>query len=52
MGRGADAVVDPELRVHGVTGLRVADALDDAHRASTARSMRPASMIGEKAAEF
>src|SRR5262249_46797557 len=26
MGPGPDAVVDPHLRVHGVTGLRVADA--------------------------
>jgi choline dehydrogenase len=26
MGTGSDAVVDPTLRVHGVTGLRVADA--------------------------
>ncbi|MBW3632569.1 MAG: hypothetical protein KY456_06035 [Chloroflexi bacterium] len=26
MGTGADAVVDPALRVHGMAGLRVADA--------------------------
>jgi choline dehydrogenase len=26
MGVGDDAVVDPALRVHGVAGLRVADA--------------------------
>jgi choline dehydrogenase len=49
MGTGADAVVDPHLRVHGLTGLRVADAsiMPDivsvnTHAAST--------MIGWKAA--
>jgi choline dehydrogenase len=26
MGTGSDAVVDAELRVHGIDGLRVADA--------------------------
>jgi choline dehydrogenase len=26
MGTGRDAVVDPQLRVHGITGLRIADA--------------------------
>ena len=26
MGTGSDCVVDPECRVHGITGLRVVDA--------------------------
>ena len=53
MGVSADAlaVVDPQLRVHGVAGLRVADAsvMPDIIGGNTsARSM----MIGERAAAF
>lgn len=51
MGVGADAVVDPELRVRGVTGLRVADAsiMPEVVGVNTnAASM----MIGWKAGDF
>ena len=51
MGTGADAVVDPALRVHGVQGLRVADAsiMPDVVSVNTnAASM----MIGWKAASY
>jgi choline dehydrogenase len=51
MGTGADAVVDPTLRVHGVAGLRVADAsiMPDIVGVNTqAASM----MIGWKAGGF
>jgi choline dehydrogenase len=49
MGKGADAVVDPRLRVHGVTGLRVADAsIMPAIIAGNTNA--PSIMIGEKAA--
>jgi choline dehydrogenase len=51
MGRGTDAVVDPDLRVRGLTGLRVADASimpigvnSQTHAACV--------MIGEKAADL
>jgi choline dehydrogenase len=51
MGTGPDAVVDPELRVHGLEGLRVIDAsimptLVGAH--TNAASI----MIGEKGADL
>jgi choline dehydrogenase len=51
MGVGEDTVVDPQLRVHGVAGLRVADAsvmptLIGGH------TNAPSIMIGEKAADM
>ncbi|HEY7851340.1 MAG TPA: GMC oxidoreductase, partial [Caulobacteraceae bacterium] len=51
MGLGAEAVVDPELRVVGVQGLRVADAsiMPTVPGANTNAS---AIMIGEKAADL
>ncbi|WP_394827881.1 GMC family oxidoreductase [Pendulispora albinea] len=51
MGTGAMAVVDPELRVRGVAGLRVADAsiMPKIVRGNT---NAPAILIGEKAADL
>jgi len=51
MGHGPQAVVDPQLRVHGVTGLRVADAsiMPTVPGANTNAS---AIMVGEKAADL
>jgi choline dehydrogenase-like flavoprotein len=53
MGPASDpmAVVDAELRVHGVAGLRVADAsiMPDIIGGNTSA---PAMMIGERAAAF
>ncbi|MBT2211086.1 GMC family oxidoreductase [Actinomadura sp. NEAU-AAG7] len=51
MGVDDEAVVDPELRVHGVEGLRVADAsiMPDV---TTGNTNAPAIMIGERAADL
>ena len=51
MGIHADAVVDSELRVHGVRGLRVADASVMPSVTSGATNA-PSIMIGGRAAEF
>ena len=49
MGSGPEAVVDNELRVHGVDGLRVADA-SIMPTITSGNTNAPTIMIGEKAA--
>ncbi|HMB13508.1 MAG TPA: choline dehydrogenase [Roseovarius sp.] len=51
MGQGEGAVVDARLRVHGVTGLRVADCSIMPEIVS-GNTNAPAIMIGEKASEM
>jgi choline dehydrogenase len=51
MGPGADAVVDPQLRVHGIQGLRVADA-SIMPTITSGNTNAAAVMIGEKAADM
>ena len=51
MGTGPDAVVDPELRVHGLTGLRVADA-SVMPRIPPVNTNAATIMIGGKAADL
>jgi len=51
LGTDAAAVVDPRLRVHGVDGLRVADA-SVMPAVTTGNTNAPSIMIGERAAEF
>ncbi|WP_179380956.1 GMC family oxidoreductase [Jannaschia marina] len=51
MGNGADAVVDERLRVHGISGLRVADCSIMPEIVS-GNTNAPAIMIGEKASDL
>jgi len=51
MGVGPEAVVDPDLRVHGLAGLRVADA-SVMPRIVPVNTNAAAIMIGEKAADL
>lgn len=51
MGTDSDAVVDPQLRVHGIDGLRVADASIMPHIVG-GNTNAAAMMIGERAAEL
>jgi choline dehydrogenase len=49
MGRETDAVVDPGLKVHGIEGLRVADA-SIMPQVPGGNTNAPSIMIGEKCA--
>lgn len=51
MGGDAASVVDPQLRVRGIDGLRVADC-SIVPKMPTANTNAPAMMIGERAADF
>jgi choline dehydrogenase-like flavoprotein len=51
MGIGPDAVVDPELRVHGIDGLRVADA-SVMPTVPSGNTNAPSIMIGERVSDF
>jgi choline dehydrogenase len=51
MGRDAGAVVDPQLRVHGIEGLRVADA-SVMPEVPSGNTNVPSMMIGERAADL
>ena len=51
MGQGPNTVVDEQLRVHGIAGLRVADASIFPTMPS-GNTNAPSIMVGEKAADL
>jgi choline dehydrogenase len=51
MGRDALAVVDGELKVYGISHLRIADG-SIMPRVTTGNTMAPCVIIGERAAEI
>jgi choline dehydrogenase-like flavoprotein len=51
MGTGPEAVVDPELRVHGIEGLRVCDA-SVMPRVNSSNTNAPVIMLGERGADL
>ena len=51
MGAGPDAVVDGQLRVHGIEGLRVADA-SVMPVSVNSQTMAACLLIGDRAAQF
>ena len=51
MGEGENAVVDPQLRVHGIDGLRICDS-SIMPRLISSNTNAATVMIGEKAADF
>ncbi len=51
MGNGADAVVDPQLRVYGIQGLRICDS-SIMPRLVSSNTNAPSIMIGEKGSDL